>query len=94
MIDSFLEIIEVEKVNSAALNKKVQDIDFEVLLARPPSGKYRHKTIDNFDDVDDQQRCNELWTQWEDLYSWKDDNKDLIDQAVSAKSNRKKQSIN
>jgi hypothetical protein len=94
MIDDFLEIIEDEKTKNTAFSKKIEDINFEVLLSRPPAGKYRHKTIDNFDAVDNQERCNELWKQWEDLYSWKDDNKDLIDQAVSAKSNKKKMQAN
>ena len=53
MINDFLEIIESEKIKSAGLSKKIKDIDFEVLLARPPAGKYRLKTTDNFDDVDD-----------------------------------------
>ena len=73
------EIIEDEKTKNTAFSKKIEDINFEVLLARPPLGKYRHKTIDNFDEVDNQDRCTDLWAKWEEQYSWKDDNKDLID---------------
>ena len=89
-----MHIIEKEKNENGAFSKKIEDIDFEVLLARPPAGQYKYKTTDNFDHVDDQQRCKDLWAKWEQLYSWKDDNKDLVDQAVRAKTNQKKKKVN
>ena len=50
-----MDIIELERERSESLAKKIKDIDFEVLLSRPPEGKYdkyvQHK---NFDDIDDQ----------------------------------------
>ena len=39
-IDDFVDIIELERERSESLAKKIKDIDFEVLLSRPPEGKY------------------------------------------------------
>ena len=53
-ISEFIDIVELEKEKNEDLAKKLKDIDFEVLLSRPPAGKYdKHIQIKNFDDIDD-----------------------------------------
>ena len=52
-IDEFIEIIGIEKTKNEQFAKKVEDIDFEVLFARPPPGKYsQYVNHDNFESVE------------------------------------------
>ena len=61
-----MDIIELERERSESLAKKIKDIDFEVLLSRPPEGKYdKYVQTKNFDDIDDQSNCKSLWEKWE-----------------------------
>lgn len=79
-----------EKEKSEVFKKKIGDTDFEILLARPPLGKYELKTTfkPNWEYVekDNNERNKELWAEWEQRYSFKDPTKDLIDEAVLAKT--------
>ena len=85
-IREFCEIIELEKGKNESFAQKLSDIDFEVLFARPPGDKLRP----NFDSTEENPEKNrELWKQWESRYAFPDQQKDVVDQAVSAKSRQK-----
>ena len=50
MIQDFIGIIDTEKTKSEKFADKMKDIDFDVLLFRPPPGKFRKHILDtNFE---------------------------------------------
>lgn len=63
------------------------DIEFEVLLARPPIGKFgSHIQRPNFEEVEEpnNERNIELWKKWEEVYSFPNDNLELVREALQA----------
>ena len=93
-IDEFIGIIEQEKMKSEKFAKRIEEVDFKVLLARPPRDKTRQHvpSLSNFEESEDPDR--ELWAQWEKRYSFKDKNMDLVDEAIMAKSHKYYKQIN
>ena len=74
MIDEFVAIIESEKSKSEKLQQRINDIDFKVLLARPPSGKFKQFVREtNFESIEpDSEERDVLWRKWESQYAFKD----------------------
>ena len=61
LIEDFIDIVETEKQKSPEFSKKIDDIDFKVLLSEPKG-------------------------EWHTKYTFKDDQQELINEAVQGKS--------
>ena len=98
LIKDFVLIIEDSKNQSEDFARKIKDIDFEILLSRPPLGYFDKDFVlrPNFEEVEIPHNDHniEQWKKWEDKYSFRDPQSDLIDDAIHSKSLKYNRGLN